>query len=583
MSGSYHQTHARRRSSQAINLTVDTTSQTQTLLTSPSHSTYSDDTAVGEYSDDGIDGLDIVEESVRKAKKGKGKWVGEYESIMMEAPELPPKERYSDTVGETSEKLAPPSGWRDASSGYRDTKRKRGQVCCRFFRTVFLAATAVAIGYGAAQVTRTEKVLKPSEIRALAEKLPEEGERCNPYDQHGVLLVNTSVPYENKWSPISAPASCQPVDYASQIWMYQGGEMDLTKDLEHLRNKTVVIFGDSVDRDHNEHFCGFARGRLEMIGANHPWAPPYPKGEELPPVEYKDFLTGLRQWPSYDQSRPYICHVDTLNLRILNVFHYGFRGYTKWISTHPHYYPPAAIEDRFDQILVPLMKTISQTYGVPEVPDILSIAPGFWGLLRLSVETDATRDALIREGKLTTEQAYHDYDVWNNMKKDQRDWMESRIFTVLKHVANGWSDGEGRVKRPRILWRALHHIKEHHNIPFSRLHSLDQIGRSVVQRLVNEGRAAEKGEQSWKAWVRKASAKVGLKWKGEKESEALRLGLGHRLRVDEWGSLMIGQEKHFRDNVHPRPLPGSWLWANMAMNQLAMLDEDQAAVEADEY
>lgn len=29
------------------------------------------------------------------------------------------------------------------------------------------------------------------------------------------------------------------------------------------------------------------------------------------------------------------------------------------------------------------------------------------------------------------------------------------------------------------------------------------------------------------------------------------LGLDERLRVDEWGALMLGQEHHFRDLLHP--------------------------------
>lgn len=104
-----------------------------------------------------------------------------------------------------------------------------------------------------------------------------------------------------------------------------------------------------------------------------------------------------RVWPNYDQPRPAICHLDKLDFRILNIFHYGFRPETKWIRDHPHFYPPATVEgsyslslsaplagmtdplhhaDRFDQILVPLVRNIGLQYGGPTVPDILSIAPG---------------------------------------------------------------------------------------------------------------------------------------------------------------------------------------------------------------
>lgn len=126
----------------------------------------------------------------------------------------------------------------------------------------------------------------------------------------------------------------------------------------------------------------------------------------------KSFQNGLREWPDYDQSRPYICHVERLNLRFVNVFHYGFRAKTNFIIGHPHFYPPATIEgapppplavdssrwlitppplqilhrlfaDRFDQIIVPLLTNIAAAYpGAHAVPDLVEITPGFWGLLR---------------------------------------------------------------------------------------------------------------------------------------------------------------------------------------------------------
>lgn len=98
---------------------------------------------------------------------------------------------------------------------------------------------------------------------------------------------------------------------------------------------------------------------------------------------------------------------------------------------------------------------------------------------------------------------------------------------------------------------ALHHIKEHHNIPFDRLQALDQIGRAVVDKLVAEGKAAESGPESWRAWSVKLKNKLGLKKGKQSESEAYAGGLGQRLMVDDWASLMMGQEKHFRDGELP--------------------------------
>ena len=167
------------------------------------------------------------------------------------------------------------------------------------------------------------------------------------------------------------------------------------------------------------------------------------------------------------------------------------------------------------------------------------------------------RDASIMAGNQTIKQSYEAHDPWNNMKAEQRDFMEGRIEKVLHHLGNGW---RGNIKRaPLILWRAfllpsrfplqladslstgsLHHIQEHDYIPFTRLQALDQIGRSVVERLVAESEAALDGAQEWKAWlVRIATSHFGKIWHKESVAEAKAEGLSGRLRIDEWGALML--------------------------------------------
>ncbi|KAL8278425.1 hypothetical protein RQP46_009115 [Phenoliferia psychrophenolica] len=398
-------------------------------------------------------------------------------------------------------------------------------------------------------------------------KLPLDGQKCNPYEQHGVLLVNTSVPALNIWQPIGAPESCQPIDFASQLLDVQSGSEEPHPDLDSLRNRTLLIFGDSVDRDHNEHFCGLVGGYLEFIDSKHEFSPPYPAGEEVPHEGYQNFVSGNNtEWPDNFQSRPFICHLYHLELRVVNVFHYGFRAKTDWIMSHPHYYPPATMEDRFDQIVIPLLQNIADKYKISPVPDVVSVAPGFWGILRLSMEEQFNRDMGIISGNMTIPAAFEQFSTWNNMKAEQREWMEGRIETVIRKIGKAWSDTAATP--PRILWRSLHHTREQDSIPFTRAQTLDQIGRSVVERLVAEGEAAAAGALQWKAWLKRTSSRVGRKWSGAPEAEIISEDLSDRLRIDEWGALMLGQEKHFGDNIHPLPLPGSWLWSNMAMYQL---------------
>lgn len=68
--------------------------------------------------------------------------------------------------------------------------------------------------------------------------------RCNPYEQAGVLLVNETSLADNRWEPIDAPANCQPVDYMRIL-----RENKAAPELQFARNRTIVLLGDSVDRE----------------------------------------------------------------------------------------------------------------------------------------------------------------------------------------------------------------------------------------------------------------------------------------------------------------------------------------------
>ena len=101
------------------------------------------------------------------------------------------------------------------------------------------------------------------------------------------------------------------------------------------------------------------------------------------------------------------------------MFQYGFRKYDDelWIRTHAHFYPPLATEDRFDQIVVPLLANIAKKYDTSPVPDLVTIAPSYW-----------------------------------NMGIEEDEWMENRIAQIIRKVGNGWRGSKER--QPLILWRA---------------------------------------------------------------------------------------------------------------------------------
>lgn len=97
-----------------------------------------------------------------------------------------------------------------------------------------------------------------------------------------MLNVSRSTPSENVWQPIAASEDCQPVNYLDLL-ANMGSSPMIDARLEFLRSRTLVLYGDSIDRNHVDHMCSFIGGRYELILAEHPLSPPYPAGFEVPP------------------------------------------------------------------------------------------------------------------------------------------------------------------------------------------------------------------------------------------------------------------------------------------------------------
>ncbi|GAA5872536.1 hypothetical protein JCM3774_006846 [Rhodotorula dairenensis] len=409
----------------------------------------------------------------------------------------------------------------------------------------------------------------PLKARYEASLENEPSASCDPYGQYGVLNVSLETPRENVWQPVAAAPECQPVNWVEMI--AQAGRNGVTNpQLDHLRGRTIVVYGDSIDRDHVDHVCGFVGGQHEMIHDRHPLSPPYPPDEELPPPGYRNPITGDRSWLQNGQSRPWICHIPQLDLRILNVFHFGFQDLSEFLLNSPHYYPPARIEDRFDQIVVPLVASVAKHYGSNPIPDMLSVAPGFWTLLRETVDKQEALEKGNLAGVSSVEaHAQWRAQVWRTPSEWSRQFYEKRVAQVLRHVAAAWP-ATTTTRPPFLLWRAPHFVKESDRVPYNRLVALDQIGRSVVARLVAEGRAAASaGSRRWKSWTDSADSSSRSDGFGMADRAwARRAALDQRLRVDEWGARMLGQAQYFRDDIHPNALPGSYLYGNMLFHHM---------------
>lgn len=86
---------------------------------------------------------------------------------------------------------------------------------------------------------------------------------------------------------------------------------------------------------------------------------------------------------------------------------------------------------------------------------------------------------------------------------------------------------------------------------------MDSLARKVLADLANES----------SLYYRK-NVPVSHRIMLEEAVEGEDLGLDERLRVDEWGAIMLGQEHLFRDLLHPASLPGSYIWGDIILYEL---------------
>jgi len=166
---------------------------------------------------------------------------------------------------------------------------------CRVVERVALAFPALLV----LLLTLAPGLPSPDTVKKLlgADSQPDE---CDPYALPGVLRFDYENQTANFWDP--ALSQCAARDYMTFL---ASGSADAVPELEFLRGRVVLFFGDSVDRlcvlppllatvlfepeltssSHSalEHFCEFCTGELETIDKEHPLMPPLPVGREHAP------------------------------------------------------------------------------------------------------------------------------------------------------------------------------------------------------------------------------------------------------------------------------------------------------------
>lgn len=126
-----------------------------------------------------------------------------------------------------------------------------------------------------------------------------------------------------------------------------------------MQNKTVILFGDSIERDHVTLFCSIMGREAETIKGNHRLAvtaggPSHDSSsarlEERQKLK-KDRSRRIALKGMQESTLPRICYVEELNFMVANLYHFGLDEQDFWKSLDS-FHPPGSVEERLQAHMV---------------------------------------------------------------------------------------------------------------------------------------------------------------------------------------------------------------------------------------
>ncbi|GAA97905.1 uncharacterized protein L969DRAFT_105011 [Mixia osmundae IAM 14324] len=281
---------------------------------------------------------------------------------------------------------------------------------------------------------------------------------ANPYDESGYLNYDELDPLQARWEPF-LPDCPPPPDYLELLRLACPTDKTGTRDsevfktdqlrfrhynlsgeperrfrdmtvqqieqtresqeafakLSWLQNKTILILGDSVDRNALEQLA---------IMTDHTFT-----------------RTSYQQWNNEtnpdgwdERGLPHRIHYQRLNLWIISHFFYGADD-TDVFEVQGDWHRPGKFEDRFDRLFKPFIEDMLTS---KRSPDFVSFHSATWDMARQGRIDKSTNKST--ELPLTTE---------------QRAWHRRRYTEMVTHVLDAWPETPMRI-------RGVHRVGEQH-------------------------------------------------------------------------------------------------------------------------
>jgi hypothetical protein len=192
-------------------------------------------------------------------------------------------------------------------------------------------------------------VAKFSTPASIANKPPtkDHGPVCrnssdDPYLLPGYLLTNENDTAFPSWEPFDVAFPAPP--------QFLKSLMD-NNSFPWLRGKTLLLIGDSVDRNNAAYLCDFLKGTTRVTS-----------------------LTNLNEEFSASErgagSHPTVCRLEAHDFEIITFFHYGLHDQAEEIWKYKATYaPPGLFQSR-----IPLLKTLFATYH--RQPNLITLTSG---------------------------------------------------------------------------------------------------------------------------------------------------------------------------------------------------------------
>ncbi|WAQ90718.1 hypothetical protein PtA15_13A117 [Puccinia triticina] len=380
---------------------------------------------------------------------------------------------------------------------------------------------------------------------------------CDPFAEPGTLAFNESFYNDAAWIPLTP--SCSPApDYLSALRLLRDVPISLSlaqrealirrptaprppaavgeeaqngfdrqafdlwgrpyPDLAFLRGKTILLLGDSVDRNSLEHLHQLLHAdvrSLHYTDIHHP--PPADWDPRSTPWEVNLGILNPRPYSNASEPDNHRAFAG-LNCKLLNGFFYGLDDIDEF-AVQADWHGPGLAESRVRELYEPMMRAYGNEDG--EGPALIMLQSGLWDLAFFGRRN--------RQNNETTD---------TPLGAEQLDWWQARFRSLIRTIKYTWPDTP--------LW-----IRTTHRI----------------------------GDQFWAAHDWQAGLKHGL-GKGfvnffpdhrvhQIRQMQLFLAREEGLPVFDFYSIWEGYQK-FQDKVHPLKVPGGVLMNQALLHHVWM-------------